>query len=365
MKTELVNNLRNFYARWERPISSLSLIGGFVFDAVTLRRVDMFWENFWVAAHLIIVGTFIMLVNSKGNMVGDEENPSKANFWYVNILQFFFGGLLSTYLVFYFRSADLATSWLFILILALAFWANESLKRQYARLSFQITLFFLSLFSFAIFILPVVFHSLGSLMFVLSGIVSLLLILLYAGLIKFWNRERFEEGKKLMTLSIGAVFLIMNILYFTDIIPPIPLSLQDAGIYHSIQKENGGNYTASYEAGGRLRALRLYDDMHIAPGGTLYAYSAVFSPTSLNTNIIHRWQSFDTGRGRWIDREKVELPLVGGRESGYRTYSLKNNLTAGRWRVNVETLSGQVLGRIRFNVIISGSPVPLNYKTLE
>ena len=64
--------IRNFYGRFERPISSLSLIAGFVFDAITLKRVDMFWENFWIIAHLVIVGTFITLIHLREVEAGGE-----------------------------------------------------------------------------------------------------------------------------------------------------------------------------------------------------------------------------------------------------------------------------------------------------
>ena len=36
-----INWTRSWYGRFERPISSLSLIAGFVFDALTLKRVDL------------------------------------------------------------------------------------------------------------------------------------------------------------------------------------------------------------------------------------------------------------------------------------------------------------------------------------
>src|SRR3989344_8330419 len=165
-----IEPVRNWYARFERPISSLSLIFGFVFDALTLKRVDTLWENLWIFGHIIVVGVFIVLIHTKENADSDEKNPSKAHFWYVNILQFFFGGLLSTYLVFYFRSADILVTWPFIVILALAFMANESLKRHYVRFSFQISLFFLSVYSFAIFLVPVILHKIGALIFILSGV---------------------------------------------------------------------------------------------------------------------------------------------------------------------------------------------------
>jgi len=111
---------RNWYGRFERPISSISLISGFVFDAITLKRVDTLWENMWILGHIIIVGIFIILIHLKDNKKGNENNPSKAHFWFVNILQFFFGGLLSTFLVFYFRSTDIWVTWPFLLILAIA-----------------------------------------------------------------------------------------------------------------------------------------------------------------------------------------------------------------------------------------------------
>src|SRR6201995_3082223 len=86
---------RDWYGKFERPISSLSLIGGFVFDALTLKRVDLFLENFWVLAHLAIVGVCIVLVHAIEKNEGDEHNPSKLHFWLVNIQQSFYGGIWS------------------------------------------------------------------------------------------------------------------------------------------------------------------------------------------------------------------------------------------------------------------------------
>src|ERR1035437_4946348 len=185
----------NWYGRFERPISSLSLIAGFVFDALSLKRVDTLWENCWILGHLIIVGIFIALIHLKESEVGDEKNPSKAHFWFVNILQFFFGGLLSTFLVFYFRSADIFVTWPFILLLALAFIANESLKRHYIRFSFQISLFFLSVYSFSIFLVPVMLHQIGPKIFLLSGLISLAFITIFIGVLFLFIRDRFNESK--------------------------------------------------------------------------------------------------------------------------------------------------------------------------
>src|ERR1035437_705671 len=193
-----IDSIRNFYGRFERPISSLSLIFGFVFDALTLKRVDTLWENVWVLAHLVIIGIFITLIHLQENEVGGEKNPKKAHFWYVNILQFFFGGILSTYLVFYFRSADIFVTWPFIALLVIAFVANESLKRHYIRLSFQISLFFLSIYSFAIFLVPVVVHQIGPWIFIISGLISMIFITLFLKVLFYFIKDKFTESKKLI-----------------------------------------------------------------------------------------------------------------------------------------------------------------------
>jgi hypothetical protein len=340
------------YARLERPISSISLLGGFAFDALTLKRIDMFWENFWVLAHLLVVGACIVLANRRQSVPGDANalEPAEPSVWLVSVLQFAFGGLLSTFLVFYFRSGSLWVSWPFFLILAAAFAANESLKKHYARLDFQVSFFFLSLFAFAIFIVPVVVHAMGWLVFVLSGAVSLGLLWLFLRVLGRVAPETTGRGRRGLLVCVAAIYVAINVLYFLNLIPPIPLSLQDASVAHSISRTVNGNYAVQMEDPGWLRFFRPAEVFHGQPGERVYAYTAVFSPTFLRATIVHEWQMYDGKRG-WVTMSRVELPLIGGRDGGYRTYSVKTGIKLGAWRVIVETPSGAILGRLRFNVV--------------
>jgi hypothetical protein len=351
-------HLRTAYGRFERPISSVSLLGGFAFDAVTLKRVDTFRENFWIVAHLAAVAICILLLNRAEKPGADPKDPSKTHLWLIGTLQFFFGGLLSTFLVFYFRSGSLRASWPFFLILGAAFVANEKQKRHYARLTFQLSFFFLSLFCFTIFILPVVLHAIGPLIFLLGGAVSLGLLYLFLLLLRSVGGENFAVPGRVLPTCIAAIFITINVLYFLNLIPPIPLSLQDASVHHAITRNAEGNYDVQSEYPGLLRFFRLTDTFHGTPGAPVYAYSAIFSPTSLNTNIVHEWQFYEPKRG-WTTMSRVELPVRGGRGGGYRTYSEKTGVTAGAWRVNVETPSGALLGRLRFNVVLQTTDPPL------
>ncbi len=347
----LLDPIRNWYGKFERPISSLSLIAGFVFDALTLHRVDTLWENFWVIAHLAIVGTFIVLIHLKEANDGDEKDPSRAHFWFVNILQFFFGGLLSTFLVFYFRSADILITWPFIFLLVVAFVANESLKRHYIRLSFQISLFFLSIYSFAIFIVPVVLHKIGAWVFILSGLISLALIAGFLFILFRYKTTDFKESKNLIFGLIVGIFALVNVMYFTNLIPPIPLSLKDAGIYHSVLKNSASNYDVTYENYGWRGFFNLYPNFNEVAGDSVYAFSAIFSPKDLNIRIVHVWEHYDEAKKKWITQSQVNLPVIGGRDGGFRTYSRQSNLDSGRWQVIIKTERNQIIGHLRFNIV--------------
>lgn len=346
-----IEPIRNFYGRFERPISSLSLLSGFAFDILTLKRLDTLWENLWILGHLLIIGIFIVLIHLQKNEEGGEKNPKKAHFWYVNILQFFFGGILSSYLVFYFWSADIFVTWPFLLILLIAFIANESLKRHYIRLSFQISLFFLSIYSFAIFLVPIVLHRIGPWIFLLSGLLSLLFIVFFLRVLFHFIKDRFTESKRVIRFLVLGIFVLVNLLYFTNLIPPIPLSLKEAGVYHSIQKDGKGNYITTHENRSWQDYFKLYEDFSEMPGQPVYAFSAVFSPKNLNLTILHEWQYYDEVQKKWITDQTVKLPVIGGRDGGFRTYSMRSSLTAGKWRVNIKTAQGQTIGHLRFNIV--------------
>lgn len=351
----IIESARNLYARFERPISSVSLVFGFIVDALTLTRVDTTWVSIWVLGHIILIGLFIVIIHKKEKGDEDETDPSKWHFWFVNALQFLFGGILSTFLVSYFRSADIFVTWPFILILVTAFGANEILKRHYVRLSFQLSLYFFAVYSFTIFFIPILTHKIGAHIFLLAGLTSLVFITLFISLLFFLVKDKFSDSKNTLTFLISGIFVFMNLLYFTNLIPPIPLSLKEAGIYHSLQRNSDGNYVVGAEKRDWRSYFHLYQKFQEVSGEPVYAYSAIFSPSHLDTTIIHEWER--KVNGKWILQSRINLPVVGGREDGFRTYSVRSNLASGKWRVNVKTERGQTIGTLRFEVVI-GEKIP-------
>jgi hypothetical protein len=359
---------RNWYGRFERPISSISLIGGFVFDALTLHRVDIFWDNVWVVGHLTIVTLCAIWINllsdaADENDVHPEANPRQLHFWLVNVMQFFFGGILSTFLVFYFRSGTLATSWPFLLILVAAFIANESLKRRYARLAFQISFLFLAFYAFAIYLVPIFLHEIGARAFLVSGGVSVAAILIVITIIALFSHDRLAGRNGRRTLFAIAIILVMiNTLYFFRLIPPLPLSLMDASVNQSLVVNGPGQYTLGQEnqnVGNILYAVQRFlssdQTVHIMPGDPLFVYTSVFSPTALDVQIVHEWQYYDATRKAWVTRGRITLPVTGGEDDGWHTFSEETGVTAGSWRVNVLTSAGDTLGRLNFTVVMQNT----------
>ena len=163
----------------------------------------------------------------------------------------------------------------------------------------------------------------------------------------------------MLIFSVGAIYVATNILYFFNLIPPIPLSLKDGGVFHSISRNAAGAYILGFEDSGWLSYVSVREKIHVRAGDPVYAFSSIFSPTSFNTAILHEWQYHDANLNEWRTANTVGLSVTGGRDGGYRTYSLKENINPGKWRVNVKTSRGQIIGRLRFDVIATDVPPSL------
>lgn len=338
-----IAKLKHWYETYERKISVASLFFGFIVDALTMQRIDALRENFWIAGNLMLAALCIVFLNR-------GRSESTQHFWFSNLLQFSFGTLLGSVFIFYFRSATLSATWPFLLLILIALIGNEFFQKRYQKLAFQLSFFFFSLFSFTIFLVPLLVKELGAEVFVLSGVASLMLLWLFLLALRRFAKEKFIESRTNIWVFVASIFVAVNALYFTNLIPPIPLSMKEAGVYHGIEKSFKGNYIVYEEKRGLERYLTFGEPIHWREGETLYAYTAIYSPGSLNTDIAHEWQ-YKNSEGEWVTATRIPLYLSGGRSGGFRTYSKKEAFTAGDWRVNVTTDRGQLIGRINFKII--------------
>lgn len=351
---ECIYRVKNFILSNRRHASSVAFALGFVWDSLTLTRVDMLYDNIVLTVYITVatVGIIFFHAVSSGKLIAWPVERIAP--WLPLIIQFAFGGLFSGYIIYYSQSGTLIGSWPFILFLLTLFIGNEVLKKRYQTLVFQFAILFIALFSYSIFFIPVLVRSIGTLVFLSSGLVSLVLTAGVVAAVHKLAPSRIEEAKKPLLLSIIGLYVFFNLAYFLNIIPPIPLALKDLGIYHHVEKISSG-YAVSYE---RPLWYRFFDEtsrtFHMSPGESVYALSAVFAPTRLNTIILHRWSYYDEASNGWVVASEIPFPISGGRDGGYRGYSFKRKIFEGKWRLEVITQRGQLLGRRTFSIETGG-----------
>lgn len=196
-------------------------------------------------------------------------------------------------------------------------------------------------------------------MFAVSSVISLAVIVLYLYVSSFYIRSLVMETRTAVARTIAGMFFFIAIIYFLGAIPPLPLALRDVGVLHSITR-SGDIYAITYEPRTWYELyLRYKQKFHRAPGEVVHIYTAIFAPSGISTTIVHEWQRFDEAKDAWVTESTVKFPINGGREGGYRGYSLKRNVKPGEWRVNVMTVYGQLIGRVEFEVVDVPSAVPL------
>lgn len=338
---------------------TLSFFLGFIVDNLTLNRVDQVFDNLVLLFYVLLamISMLVLYASVAGKIEG--KLSEKARKWAPLLVQYSFGGLLSGMLIFYGRSGDWSTSWPFMLIILLAVYGNETIKDRASRMVYNISILFVGLFSYTVLVIPVLTGKMGALVFLTSGFLAVLVIYGFMRLLYLIVPNYLDMQMKSLIFTIGSIFIGLNTLYFTNIIPPIPLSLKDVGIYHSVVHFENGDYQLKYEEGKWWQFFKDSDKVfHPVAGDNVFCFAKVFAPTRLATDIYHTWEYKDEN-GKWIEHTSLSYSIAGGRSDGYRGYTLIQNFSDGEWRCSVETGRGQVLGKEVFKVDSTKEPSEL------
>ena len=340
---------RNFFERYERRLSSLGLIFGFLGDSLVFHRVGLLPAIFILFMNLSVAALGILSINFYEAKLLRGRVFDIIYYWAPLVVQAAFGGLFRGFVIFYSSSASLGTSWPFLLLLLGILVGNEFFKKRYLHLVFPVTILFVALFSFFIFYVPIILGQMGPLEFIISGVVSLLVLGLFLYVLSFAMSEHVKQNKKVLLGSIGGIYIAITVLYFLNIIPPIPLSLKEVDVYHAISHSADG-YHVFAEDRPWYAMFQSYEPVHVVAGEPIYVFSAVFAPTRISTEIFHVWQHYNDRTKTWETTSRAHFPIVGGRDGGYRGYTESASPAPGLWRVSIETSRGQHIGSINFNV---------------
>lgn len=218
-------------------------------------------------------------------------------------------------------------------------------------------LFSFCLFSFLAFFLPTVLARVNHSVFLLAGALSLLVsasvfVFGYAGRKPRWNKQVLPP-----LIGILATILSINLLYFADLIPPVPLALKTGAIFHRVAKTPSG-YEVSYVKPPFYRFWERSDrPFYFSAGESAYCYTSIFAPAKIRIPVLHVWSFYRPSTG-WSVTDRIPFEISGGREGGYRGFTRKRTIGPGRWRVEVQTYHDRTLGRIDFTVVPSPDPHP-------
>ncbi len=342
----------SFYERYENRISLLALALGFFLDSLFLVQVDKLGEQVVLTTYILISGLAIFFISKNESEDGSKVKNDRAHFWQTLCLQFALGGLFSAYVIFYARGATLESTWPYLIVLGAYFLGNEFLKKHYLRFSFRLSIYFFALLLYFVIIVPALLKSISSLVFIFSTLLAVITFRFFVRLLQRYKKDGIKKTRKIRIIYYATTLLIINIFYFANIIPPLPLLLKDTGVYHNLIPKGDGGYIVSAETpSGLFDLFSSKDVFHRYSYEPVYVFTAVYSPVDLNTNVIHNWQWFDESKNRWVTASNVSVPIRGGRQDGYRLYSFKYNLTEGLWRVNVLTNNSRLIGRVKFEVV--------------
>ena len=305
-------------------------VGGFVWDAVTLGQSIKTTDLFILLAYL--TGAAVILV-----LIGREVQFKYAR--YMNaLLQFFFGGIFSALFIFYFLSSSDLPGYLVVILLAATLVGNEFLGNTYNELTLSWAFFTLCALMFFNFALAHLFHSISTFWFYIGTLVALMAVLVLRSV------SLKERANIWPAVGVAAVMLLLHLV---NAIPPVPLVKKEMLVAHDLHR-SGDHYLLKVESPGPRFWRSSAKVFHRAGGERVYCFTSVFVPNGITTTIRHRWQTVQNGS--WVTTSVVPIRIAGGRKTGYRGFSYKQNLTPGEWRVIAEAESGAAIGVIGFEL---------------
>jgi hypothetical protein len=329
-------------------------ISGVTYDTVTLTRIDRLQDNLLLLTYLLLLGVLIVLTGRLGiEPAPDQEQLAtlspfarwvlRVRPYYPMASQFLLGGLFSAYAVFYSRSATLTRTAVFLGVLVILLIANEFLRDRLSNLRLLVALYALACFSFFTFFLPVMIGTIGTWVFLLGAILSVVVTLRVVHLIYQRNPERSRREAVMVGGPAVALIGLLVGFYFLNWIPPVPLSMKFGGMYREVEKQND-HFVLSYDREWYQVWKRSQNPF--PANEPIYCFTAVFAPVALDTTVYHHWYFRTNSSKPFAHADRIPIKIAGGREGGYRAYTFKQRLDPGEWRVDVETEDRRVIGRV-------------------
>jgi hypothetical protein len=335
-------------------------VAGFLFDVVTLSRADDLLTIVQQGAYLLALCALLALEQRQA-LKGDLPRLLAKGMELAEPgIHFFLGALLSTFTLNYFKSGSGLTSLAFVVVIFVLLVANEFPRfRAYGQVV-RFALLSFCLLSYFACVIPVLVGRVRPWMFVTAAAASIACMAGVFSLLNRWNPQK----RALLTRSVLpglGVQAVLLALYFTKVLPPVPLALTFVGVYHYVEKPpvredrfTGGRFWLLHERPW-WRFWENGDQVFYArDGDQVYCFFSIFAPNKFQDQVDIIWRRWDDAKGEWMLREKAAMPLGSGgvmRDAGWRTFRSKAHYEPGEWRAEAQTEDGRTIGGIRFTIL--------------
>lgn len=336
MKRETISNIQLF--KFFKKYKSLGLfILGLLFDLVTLGRIDRTFYLFQHALFLLIIFTLFAKYPAE-HMRSQIFSIKKIAFAPIDIMQFFYGSLLSHYFYFYFRSSSFLT-WIFLILITLLLLLNELAYERKWYVSFKIFLFPFCTLAYFVYLVPILLGTIGIGEFYLS----IMLFFVFMVLLPYLFIQQKLLARKLWLTSIIVLCLTL-FFYEQKLLPPVPLHVTKSGVFTTATsfKESLVMSAKKIEHWRKVKIAFSADSK-------IFYIAKIFSPSNFKDQLYLEWKT--KKNDGWFLQDKIIFAIEGKEDGDYRGVAWKENWGPGEYQITLITEDGRILDNILLEVV--------------
>lgn len=345
--------LLDFRARYPKGEMALFFCGGFVYDVLSQSRIDdrlTLAQNF---LYLLVLAGLLLLEQRYPEGAAPPKVLARVWRWREECVHFLFGSLLSVFMLLLFKSTSGVMPYLFVASLFALLVANELPRFRAAGPVIRVVLLSLCVTIYLSCLLPVLIGRMGFGVFLLAVALGCASVYGLMRLVRRWNPDAQFLVRNVAIPGFGVQGALL-MLYLIGVIPPLPVNVQFAGLYHDVKRISPQVYQlSSVDDVVWYRPTTWFGPDFLArQGDRPYYFFRIFAPKGFAPYKVRvRWYHDHPDQG-WTTTGNGFLTTVSsnGTDGGYRYFATTSTLKPGNWRVVLETEAGHEIHRLSFSV---------------